>query len=134
MGAVLGKRIFQLMDTYQSTALFFSCETAIDDARKYVPQVLSKRGATDGEIGKANAKLDVVASYLIIVSDETLADAADTAKPRIASRDPDDWLYVALALVLDCPIWTEDKDFFGCGVPIWTTATVEIFLQSVGLG
>lgn len=95
---------------------------------------MSKRGATHGEISKANAKLDVVASYLIIVSDENLADAADTAKPRIASRDPDDWLYVALALVLDCPIWTEDKDFFGCGVPIWKTATVEIFLQGAGLG
>jgi predicted nucleic acid-binding protein len=132
MGAVLGKRIFHLMDAYHSTVLFFSCATAINDARKYVPQVLRKRGATQDEISKAIAKLDVVTNYLIIVSDEDLAGAADAAKPRIS--DLDDWLYVALALVLDCPIWTEDKDFFGCGVPLWKTATVEIFLQSAGLG
>ncbi|MBI4874020.1 MAG: hypothetical protein HY822_05230, partial [Acidobacteria bacterium] len=26
------------------------------------------------------------------------------------------------------PIWTEDTDFFGCGVATWTSSRVEMFL------
>jgi len=37
---------------------------------------------------------------------------------------------LALALALNCPIWTEDTDFFGTGSAIWTTSRVEIFLES----
>jgi hypothetical protein len=29
---------------------------------------------------------------------------------------------------LDCPIWTEDQDFFGSGVATWTTNTVLMYL------
>jgi len=41
--------------------------------------------------------------------------------PRIEARDPDDWPILATALVLD---W----DFFGAGVPTWTTDRVELYL------
>lgn len=51
-----------------------------------------------------------------------------TAK-RIGRRDPDDWPIAAAALILDCPIWTEDKDFFGTGIPTWTSDRVEIYLR-----
>jgi hypothetical protein len=27
--------------------------------------------------------------------------------------DSEDWPVLACALILDCPIWTEDRDFFG---------------------
>ena len=35
------------------------------------------------------------------------------AKQRIAVRDIDDWPIVAVSLMLNCPVWTEDADFFG---------------------
>ena len=41
---------------------------------------------------------------------------------------PEDWPILASALALGCPIWTEDADFFGCGVATWTSNRVEIFL------
>jgi predicted nucleic acid-binding protein len=43
------------------------------------------------------------------------------ARQRLARRDEDDWPILACALVLGYPIWTEDTDFFGCGVATWTT-------------
>ena len=49
------------------------------------------------------------------------------ARERLQGRDQDDWPYLARALVLDCPLWTEDRDFFGCGIPLWTTDWVEIY-------
>lgn len=34
------------------------------------------------------------------------------ALARIGPRDPDDWPILACALALNCPIWTEDRDFY----------------------
>ena len=49
------------------------------------------------------------------------------ALARIGQRDQHDWQVLACALLLNCPIWTEDRDFFGTGVATWTTALVELF-------
>lgn len=51
------------------------------------------------------------------------------ALSRIESRDPDDWPIFATALALECPVWTEDQDFFGAGVPTWTTDRFELHLK-----
>ena len=32
-------------------------------------------------------------------------------------------------VVLDCPIWTEDRDFFGMGIPTWTSDLVDVYLR-----
>jgi predicted nucleic acid-binding protein len=58
----------------------------------------------------------------------------EDAKKRLFGRDLDDWPVLATALVLVCPIWTEDTDFFGTGVATWTTDRVELFLQGCGHG
>lgn len=48
---------------------------------------------------------------------------------RIALRKPRDRPVVAVALLLNIPIRTEDQDFFGSGVPPWTTDRVEVYLR-----
>ena len=42
----------------------------------------------------------------------------------------EDWPVLACALALECPIWTEDRDFFGTGVATWTSDRVELFLRA----
>ena len=44
------------------------------------------------------------------------------AKRRIAHRDPDDVDVLALALKLNCPLWSNDADFEETGVELYTTA------------
>ena len=39
-------------------------------------------------------------------------------------RDATDAPTLALALALDCGIWTADRDFFGCSVAVWSTETL----------
>ncbi len=34
---------------------------------------------------------------------------------------------LACALLLNCPTWTKDRDFFDPGVATWTTALVELY-------
>lgn len=45
------------------------------------------------------------------------------------NHDINDWPVVATALTLNCPIWTEDKDFFGSGLPVWTTDRIHLFFK-----
>ena len=49
---------------------------------------------------------------------------------RMRSRGAEDWPILAAALSLSCDIWTEDRDFFGSGVAVWTTDRVEIYLRA----
>ena len=70
--------------------------------------------------------LDKIVEFMEL---QNLAVWRKEARVRIP-RDPDDWPIVAAALSLDWPIWTEDRDFFGCGVATWITNTVEIYLRA----
>ena len=51
------------------------------------------------------------------------------ALKRIAVRDEDDWPVLACAMTLGCPVWTEDKDFFGTGVATWTSDRIALYLE-----
>jgi len=53
----------------------------------------------------------------------------EEARHRLRGRDEEDWPVVATALALNCGIWTEDMDFFGTGIAVWTTNRIEIFLK-----
>jgi predicted nucleic acid-binding protein len=72
-------------------------------------------------------KLDALARVIVPIPAESYLPFKDRALARIGPRDPDDWPVLACALAADCPIWTEDTDFFGAGVATWTTASVELF-------
>ena len=52
------------------------------------------------------------------------------AKQRLGGRDEEDWPFMALALHLGCPLWTEDRDFFGSGVATWTSDRVRLYLEA----
>jgi predicted nucleic acid-binding protein len=52
------------------------------------------------------------------------------ARKRISLRDPEDVDLLALALHLRIPIWSNDKDFQGLGVDLFTA---EQLLRSLGL-
>jgi predicted nucleic acid-binding protein len=67
--------------------------------------------------------LTVLAGHLTVVNETVYGPYEAEARERIP-RDPNDWPTVAVALSLDTGIWTSDYDFFGCGVPVWTTQTL----------
>ena len=62
-------------------------------------------------------------AHVTVVPAEIYAFVEERARLRIP-RDPNDWPTVALALVLDAGIWTNDGDFLGCGCPTWVTETL----------
>lgn len=128
--AVLGPRARGIIIDNADRAAFFAPEVAYRDARKYLPGLLSKRSVHPEAGAQALAVLDAFEGIVLAVAQETYEVARVEAEARLAGRDLDDWPILATAMVLDCPIWTEDKDFFGTGVPTWTTDRVELYLNN----
>jgi predicted nucleic acid-binding protein len=125
---VLGRRVRQLVETYAAQGVrFFTPEVAFDDAQKYLPLILKKRGKPDVDVV---ASLDYLRKLIEPVVGERYEFFESEARERLRGRDEDDWPVLASALGLACGIWTEDRDFFGIGVAIWTTSRIEIFLKA----
>lgn len=130
MRAVLGHRVRQIIDTYFEQATFFAPEVAFADAERHLPAVVRKRGGDDAAVAEALATLAAVGENVEVVDRDGYDAHQAEALARIEKRDPDDWPILATALALDCPVWTEDNDFFGTGVPTWTSDRVELYLKA----
>lgn len=124
--AVLGRRVKGKLTSHAEDVDFFAPEVAFDDAEEHLPSVLTKFNRTH-EIKAALDFLDQLREIVAAVPEDVYLDIKDEAIARI-QRDPDDWPVLTVAMVLDCPIWTEDNDFFGAGVPTWTSDRIDIYL------
>nr|WP_276511164.1 PIN domain-containing protein [Kineosphaera limosa] len=127
--AVLGRRVKELIATYAPHIDFVSPTIAYEDAERHLPEILTKHGRAP-EVGPALDFLFALRRTVTAVPEEAYESQKVTALARIAQRDSDDWPVLATAILLRCPIWTEDNDFFGTGVPTWTTDRVELYLKN----
>lgn len=130
--AALGRRVMSVLEAYAGRVQFLSPEVAFVDARSYVPKILLERGLAASDVTdlveeRILAKLPMLVTA---VPQDVYAQFETEAKRRLSGRDEADWPFLALAIMLGCPIWTEDQDFFGTGIATWTTNRVEIFLAS----
>ena len=80
-------------------------------------------------LAPALAMLELVATLVQTVEIEAYSRFESVARERIVGATKMIDRFLAAALALDCPVWTEDTDFFGCGVATWTTDRVELYLS-----
>ena len=123
--AVLGIRVRRILEDFAARVSFFVPELALSEAREHLATLVTKRG---GDPSKALRLLEAMVGLVDLVGHDIYGEHEIEARKRLGSRDPDDWPILASALALGCPIWTQDTDFFGCGVATWTSNNVEIFL------
>jgi predicted nucleic acid-binding protein len=105
---VFGVRVLGLLEAYDDTVAFYSPEVCFDDAQKYIPDIAARRN------------LDPAAGVLVLgrlahivepVDRALYEEYEELARACIRSRDAADWPILAASLLLDCPVWTEDRDF-----------------------
>lgn len=77
-----------------------------------------------------NDALNLYERKVFVIAEDQYAAFESQARLRIP-RDPDDWPTVALALALNADVWTEDQDFFGCGVAVWRTDVLYAHLDDL---
>jgi predicted nucleic acid-binding protein len=99
------------------------------DAGKYLPPLLKKRGRSDADLPAA---LDYLQSLVEPIHQDSYGLFEEEARQRLRGRDEEIWPVLAAALALSCAIWTEDTDFFGAGVAVWSSDRIEIFLKEQG--
>lgn len=83
---------------------------------QYIPILSSKRQLPPEDLYLALSMLPVS------VYDEAFyQNKIRQAKKLMAKRDPDDHHLLALALKLNCPVWSNDKDFHESGIDVYST-------------
>jgi predicted nucleic acid-binding protein len=122
--AVLGTRVKLILEKHADNVSLFVPEIAYLEAEGYLATLVTKRG---GDAAGALGFLRAVLGLSDLVGADLYGDFEAEAQKRLGALDTDDWSILASALALGCPIWTEDTEFFGCGVPTWTSNRIEIF-------
>jgi predicted nucleic acid-binding protein len=125
--AVLGSRVRGLIGHYRGSVAFYIAESNRNEAEYYLSHSLAEKRGLDEEDWRP--VFDGLLDSIQIVADDSLREYEAQARARIEGRDPNDWPAVAAALILCCPVWAEDKDFFGAGIATRTTATVELYFR-----
>ena len=92
-------------------------ERVITEVQRYVPRLAQKLGVEQAFLEYALNLLP-----LRVYPARRYAGAVREARRRIERRDPTDVDLLALALRLDVPIWSNDRDFEDSGVSRFTTA------------
>ncbi|ETW93854.1 MAG: hypothetical protein ETSY1_37425 [Candidatus Entotheonella factor] len=124
---VLGERVPDLLERYHHHVRFYTPSQCFSEAREHLPAILNRRSQVD--LGVTLQALNALHAIVQSVNESDYAAFEAEAKRRISERDVDDWPLIAIAMALDCPIWTEDRDFFGTGIATWRTRNVEIYLS-----
>ncbi len=123
LSALLGgkaKRIFFEAGIFE----FAVADTVVDEVRRYIPKMAEKLGVSEAFLAYA---LDLLP--LTCCQPKTYCRSLKKATNQIAHRDPNDIEILALALELNRPLWTNDKDFEGTTVEVVTTA--ELLVHSL---
>lgn len=125
--ASLGVRARELIERYVREVAFFAPDIAFADVEEHLPRICADTGVS---LEKAMKTYESVAELVQEMPAPMYSDQEREARARIEKVDPDDWQVIACALALNCPIWTEDRDFFGAGIPTWTSDRVELYLAN----
>jgi predicted nucleic acid-binding protein len=111
----------------------FAAEEVWAELRHELPRRAARFAASRGIEPAAMEAL--VARALAAAERTVLVLPAEAYAPREADarlrcdRDPADWPTVATALVVGGAIWTEDRDFFGCGLATWRSAILRAVVR-----
>ena len=83
--------------------------------------VLAKRGLHPDEVERG---LAAVREFVGTLPLERFSPSESSARQRLHARGQPDWPVLAAALELLAAIWSNDKDFRGVGVAVWSTRNV----------
>jgi predicted nucleic acid-binding protein len=116
LSAIVGGRARLAMVHPQVEELYTTAAT-LAEVHEYAGYLAKKRRLSSDLVLLALAALPVT-----VVDRAVYAARVPEAARRIGSRDPDDAELLALALHLNVPVWSNDKDFEAAGVEWHTTA------------
>ena len=95
----------------------FTTRHTFAETLEYLPILAARKGLS---LERMESSLHAVPIEVLV--EGMYAPQRDEAERRMAQRDPEDVDLLALALHLGVTIWTNDRDFSACGLPVVSTA------------
>ena len=123
LSAAIGKAALRVLTDFdiQVHASRFNCE----EVEEYLPALAAKYRLSR-EIVEIHWRL----LPLRLHGEADYTARLEDARSRLAERDPDDAHPLALAMTLELPLWSNDKDLDGHGIARHTTAKLLAILDS----
>ena len=72
----------------------------------------------------AEELIDGLLAAFMMVEGELIVDEERAARERLGEAGQPDWPVLATALQMSAQIWSQDRDFFGVGVAVWSTRNI----------
>lgn len=92
-------------------------------AREARRVLIDRIGLAEALVDRA---LEQIFAEVVVVSPAVIAGNERRARSRLHAAGQSDWPVVAAALATDTAIWSNDRDFFGVGVAVWSTRTIPL--------
>ncbi len=118
---VVGKAAFNVDELLAKGAILATTDAQAREAKR----VLHHRFALSEQ--DADEQVDAVVSAMETYQTPTYRAQESAAKARIHYKNTKDWPILAAAIEHKGAIWTDDRDFFGTGVPTWTTRNIRFW-------
>lgn len=132
LGSVIKRKIFLNIEVCKVTTKF-----NVEEVKKHLPKLAKKRKLAldalqvylDMLLNKSAYDKKTHEKYfgLEVYEKEAYNDCFEDARKRI--RDPKDVDLLALALKLQIPVWSDDKDFESAGIEWYTTDKLVEYLE-----
>jgi len=72
----------------------------------------------------AAAETERVLGLFEVIYPESFEHLRLEAELRLSAAGKSDWPALAAAMAFDGAIWSDDRDYFGVGVPVWSSGNV----------
>ena len=73
---------------------------------------------------QAIQELAGVTAAMKLLDHDVYAAFEQAARCRLHRKAQPDWPVLAAAMATDAGVWSDDRDFFGVGVPVWSSLTI----------
>jgi predicted nucleic acid-binding protein len=122
LSAVIGKAALRVFTDFEVAV--HVAEFNLAEVEEYVPRLADKY-ALPQYLLRLNLRLLPISVH----PEEDYKTGLAAARERLAERDPDDAHPLALAIALSLPLWSNDRDFEGCGVEVHPTSRLLALLD-----
>ena len=119
LSALLGGQAREVL--FSGKIICMSSQHTLFEVEKYLPHVANRIGRNELDLWREFQLLPVIA-----VQPREYDLELKRATELIGQRDPKDVHVLALALRLDLPIWTNDRDFEGLSQHVSTHKTADL--------
>jgi len=116
VGAVIGRQIPRVLAAAHARGVTLAvAEPQILEAARVL---IEKIGLTEEDTREALGRITILINPL---SEEFFVSMESAARQRLHARGQSDWPVLAAALAAGGGIWSHDRDFFGTGLPVWSS-------------